>query len=266
MQPSEKRKFDVLVIGSGASGGWVAKLLGEAGVNVALLEAGRGAHREGLPRAYAAFELKYHNQAHDLIRRTRPTQKDCYACTEFNYDWFANDLEEPYTTPDDKPFSWQGRLRIVGGRTNVWGRQSYRLSDLDFKAASFDGYGDDWPLGYEDLAPYYDRVEEYVGITGMNEGVLRAAGQQVPAADGDELRGDRLRTRVKDKLGWTVTIGRAANLTRPINGRAACHYCGPCEHGCMTKLVLQFGLHDRRGCARHRHAARSSPTRWSTRC
>ena len=103
--------------------------------------------------------------------RTRPTQKDCYACTECNYDWFGNDLEEPYTTPDDKPFSWQGRTRVVGGRTNVWGRQSYRLSDQDFKATSFDGYGEDWPIAYTDLAPYYDLVEDYVGISGQAENV-----------------------------------------------------------------------------------------------
>ena len=77
-----------------------------------------------------------------MLRKTRPVQKDCYACMEYNAHWFANDLEEPYTTPDDKPFSWQGRLRVIGGRTNVWGRQSYRLSDLDFKAKSHDGYDD----------------------------------------------------------------------------------------------------------------------------
>jgi choline dehydrogenase-like flavoprotein len=235
VQPSEKRKFDVLVIGSGASGGWVAKLLSEAGVNVALLEAGRGHTAKDFREHMRPFDVKYRNRAHDLIRRTRPTQKDCYACTEFNYDWFANDLEEPYTTPEGKPFSWQGRLRIVGGRTNVWGRQSYRLSELDFRAASFDGYGEDWPLGYDDLAPYYDRVDEYVGITGMNEGVYELPDGKFQPPMGMNCAEVRLRTRVKDKLGWTVTMGRAANLTRPINGRAACHYCGPCELGCMTK-------------------------------
>ena len=83
------------------------------------------------------------------MRRTRPKQRDCYACREWNYKWFANDLEEPYTNPDDKPFSWQGRTRVVGGRTNVWGRQSYRLSEQDLKGKSFDGYGEDWPLSYK---------------------------------------------------------------------------------------------------------------------
>lgn len=234
-QDQAGRRFDVLVIGSGASGGWVAKQLTEAGVQVALLEAGRPHTAKDHREHGRTFDLKYRDRAHDLIRRTRPIQKDCYACTEHNYDWFVNDLEEPYTTAADKPFSWQGRTRIVGGRTNVWGRQSYRLSDLDFKAASSDGYGEDWPLSYADLAPYYDRVEDYVGITGMAEGVeeLPDSRFQPPMAMNCAER--RLRARVKERLGWTVTLGRAANLTRPINGRAACHYCGPCERGCMTK-------------------------------
>ena len=170
-----------------------------------------------------------------IVRRTRPRQQECYACTEHNYDWFANDLEEPYTTPADKPFSWQGRMRITGGRTNVWARQSYRLSDLDFKAASFDGHGDDWPIGYEDLAPYYDQVEDYVGISGQAEGVYELPdGRFLPPMPltCPEMR---LRERVKDRFGWTVTSGRAANLTRPHRGRAACHYCGPCERGCATR-------------------------------
>jgi choline dehydrogenase-like flavoprotein len=167
---SAPEQVDVIVVGSGASGGWAAKRLCEAGVKVALLDAGR-AHGGGDYREHARpFDLKYRDSAPEIVRRTRPTQKDCYACTEYNADWFANDLEEPYTTPVDKPFSWQGRMRIVGGRTNVWGRQSYRLSELDFKAAQFDGYGEDWPLSYSDVAPYYDLVEDYVGITGMAEG------------------------------------------------------------------------------------------------
>jgi glucoside 3-dehydrogenase (cytochrome c) catalytic subunit len=229
------QRFDVIVIGSGASGGWVAKRLTEAGVQVALLDAGR-AHGPGDYREHKhAIALKYRDRAPDVIRRTRPKQKDCYACTEFTYDWFVNDLEEPYSTGANKPFSWQGRMRIVGGRTNVWGRQSYRLSDLDFKAASSDGYGDDWPIGYTDVAPYYDLVEEYVGITGITEGVPELPDGRFQPPMGMTCAETRLRTRVKQKLGRTITLGRSANLTKPINGRAACHYCGPCERGCLTK-------------------------------
>jgi choline dehydrogenase-like flavoprotein len=228
-------QFDVIVVGSGASGGWAAKRLSEAGLKVALVDAGRQHTAADFREHRPAFDLKYRDRAPEIIRRTRPKQKDCYACTEFTYDWFANDLEEPYTTPEGKPFSWQGRMRITGGRTNVWGRQSYRLSDLDFKAASFDGYGQDWPLSYADLSPYYDLVEEYVGITGIPEGVYELPDGKFHPPMGLTCAEVRLRNRVKSKLGWTVTLGRAANITRPINGRAACHYCGPCERGCVTR-------------------------------
>jgi choline dehydrogenase-like flavoprotein len=161
--------FDVIVVGSGASGGWAAKRLSEAGIKVALLDAGRALtdadYREHAP----AYTLEYRNRANDRLRETRPRQKDCYACTEYNYQWFVNDNEEPYTIAQGKPFSWQGRTRIIGGRTNIWGRQSYRFSDNDFKAASLDGHGIDWPISYKDLESYYDLVEEYVGISGMPE-------------------------------------------------------------------------------------------------
>ena len=153
---------------------------------------------------------------------------------EYNYDWFANDLDEPYTTAADKPFGWLGRMRVVGGRTNVWGRQSYRLSDLDLKARSHDGYGDDWPLSYKDLEPYYDVVEDYVGISGQAEGVPELPDGRFHPAMPMTCGEMQMRTRVKQKLGRTVTIGRTANITRPINGRQACHYCGPCERGCVT--------------------------------
>jgi choline dehydrogenase-like flavoprotein len=230
--------FDVVIVGAGASGGWAAKRLTEAGLEVALVDAGRP-HTDADVREHApSFSLRHRGMASEIVRRTRPRQAECYACTEHNYDWFANDLDEPYTTPAGKPFSWQGRMRITGGRTNVWARQSYRLSDLDFKAASFDGWGEDWPLGYDDLARYYDIVEEYVGISGQAEGVYELPDGRFLPPMPLTCPETQLRTRVRAALGRTVTIGRSANLTRPHRGRGACHYCGPCERGCVARAYF----------------------------
>src|SRR5712692_885062 len=228
------KTFDVIVVGSGASGGWACKRLAEAGLKVALVDAGRlhtdKDYREHLP----PFALKYRDRAPEVVRKTRPIQTQLGSCNEYTYDWFANDLEEPYTTPQNMPFSWQGRMRITGGRTNVWGRVSLRLSDLDFKAASFDGYGEDWPLSYKDVAPYYDLVEGYAGVCGQAEGMEHLPDGKFQPSMGLTCPEVQFRTRVKEKMGRVLTPSRSANLTRPLNGRAACHYCGPCERGCVT--------------------------------
>ena len=125
-------------------------------------------------------------------------------------------------------------MRVLGGRTLSWGRQSYRMGDIDFKAASRDGYGEDWPISYADIAPYYDRIERYVGVSGQAEGL-----KQIP--DGQFLPpmqmncGERyFEQKVEQKLGRPVIIGRTSILTKSQNGRQACHYCGPCEQGCIT--------------------------------
>jgi choline dehydrogenase-like flavoprotein len=227
-----QQTYDAIVVGSGATGGWAAKKLSEAGLKVALLEAGRNISAEEFTEHMPAYKLDFRNISPEIVR-TRPIQKMCYACMEYNYDWFVDDLQNPYSTPADKPFTWQ-RLRILGGRTLVWGRQSYRLSDLDFKAAALDGYDEDWPFSYRDLAPYYDLVERYVGISGMAErNDALPDGQFLPPMKmtcGESL----LRERVQARFGRTVTLGRTAILTKDHNGRAACHYCGPCERGCST--------------------------------
>ena len=227
-----QQTYDAVVVGSGATGGWAAKQLAEAGLKVALLEAGRAVTPQEFTEHMPAYKLKYRDHSPE-IARTRPVQKQCYACMEYNYEWFVNDLENPYSTPAGKPFTWQ-RLRVLGGRSLVWGRQSYRFSDNDFKAASRDGYGDDWPISYADLSPYYDIVEKYVGITGTAErNEMLPDGQFLPPMKMScgEIQ---LRERVEAKFGRTVTIGRAAVLTQNHNGRLQCHYCGPCERGCQT--------------------------------
>src|SRR6266516_1330913 len=227
-----QQTYDAIVVGSGATGGWAAKRLSEAGLKVALLEAGRAVTAREFTEHMPSYQLKYRNHSPEVVR-TRPIQRQCYACMEYNYEWFVNDLENPYSTPSDRPFTWQ-RLRVLGGRSLVWGRHSYRLSDVDFKAASRDGYDVDWPISYADLAPFYDIVERYVGISGAAEkNEMLPDGQFLPPMK-MSCGEVRLRESIKKQFGRTFTMGRVAILTQPHNGRAPCHYCGPCERGCMT--------------------------------
>lgn len=222
--------FDAIVVGSGATGGWAAKVLTEGGMKVALLEAGAKITPKDFTEHVQSWQLPYLGNS-PLVSRERPIQGLCYACRESNHKWFVNDLENPYT--QEKPFHWI-RMRVLGGRSLSWGRQSYRMSDLDFKAASHDGYGDDWPVSYDEMVPYYERVERYVGISGTAENLPQLPdsvflpGMQMTCGE------ERLQSAVKQKMGRTVTIGRTAILTKQHNGRAACHYCGPCEQGCVT--------------------------------
>ncbi|MCU0627621.1 MAG: GMC family oxidoreductase [Gemmatimonadaceae bacterium] len=237
-QPRERRRFDAIVVGSGIAGGWAAKELCERGLETLVLEAGG-------PIAADGSDYVEHIQAYDMkfrgwgdrqdMARTQPIQRDCYACSETGRKFFVNDLENPYTTPPDARFNWF-RGRQVGGRSITWGRQVYRWSDLDFEANARDGHGTDWPIRYADLAPWYTHVERFIGVTGAAEGLA-----QLP--DGDFLppmelnAAERLgRERLARAFGGTrvLTIGRAAILTRAHRGRAACHYCGPCERGCVT--------------------------------
>ena len=228
--------YDAIVVGSGANGGWAAKQLCQAGMKVAVLEAGRKLDPE--------TDFSEHLLRHDLPLRgrqdprnpafaRRPIGKRCYACGETNVEFFIDEIDNPITTPDDKPFWWI-RGNQVGGRTIMWGRQSYRMSDYDFKAASHDGYGDDWPIRYADLAPYYDIVERFIGVSGRREGLeVLPDGQFLPPMP--YRCGEEILKRAVDGMGdRRMTIGRVAVNTRRHAGRAACHYCGPCYRGCTT--------------------------------
>jgi choline dehydrogenase-like flavoprotein len=225
---------DVVIVGAGATGGWAAKRLAEAGLQVVVLDAGRPFGPEDFREHIPAHALPLRARTKAEIARTRPQQAAGYACTEWNADWHVNDIDEPYTTAPGQPFPWVGRTRVVGGRTHVWGRQSYRYSDIDFRAASRDGFGIDWPLSYADLAPWYDLVERYVGITGINEGVPQLPDQQLQPPMGFSCVESHVRDTIKGRLARTATQGRTANLTESINGRPKCHMCGPCERGCAT--------------------------------
>jgi choline dehydrogenase-like flavoprotein len=226
----QQEAFDAVVVGSGATGGWAAKKLTEAGMRVALLEAGAKTTEKDFSEHTQPWQLPYLGMSPKLAK-DREIQSKCYACTEHNSKWFVSDIENPYT--QEKPFWWI-RQRALGGRSLSWGRQSYRMSDLDFKAASHDGYDVDWPVSYAEMVPYYEEVEKYVGISGRAENLPQLPDSifmpPMEMTCGEEI----LRDKVKAKYGRTVTIGRAAILTRDHNGRKACHYCGPCERGCIT--------------------------------
>ena len=218
--------FDAVVVGSGATGGFAAKQLTEAGMRVAVLEAGKKITPADFTEHVEPYQLKYRgNSSHILnkpkspnIMRYRPIQGRLYACVESNYPWFVNDYENPYTTPPGKPFHWI-RMRVLGGRSLSWGRQSYRLSDLDFKAASHDGFGDDWPISHDELAPYYETVERFIGISGQAEGLAQLP-DSVFLPPMEMTCGEKIfRNAAVKKMGRAVTIGRAAVLTRPLNGR-----------------------------------------------
>ena len=227
--------YDAIVVGSGASGGWVAKELCESGLCVLMLEAGppRVPTKDFTEHVWP-YQLKYRGFGNQrALLENQPVQRLCYACDEYSHQFFINDHEHPYTTPADKPFMWI-RGRQVGGKTFCWARESYRYSDYEFKAASRDGYGEDWPFSYKDLEPYYDKVESYIGVSASRENL-----EQMP--DGQFLPpmnlscGSRLAKKViEEKFGWRVMPDRVANLTVPHRGRPACHYCDACQRGCYT--------------------------------
>ena len=235
MAVPRKSVFDVLVIGSGASGGWVAKEVAERGLRVLMLEAGppRVPTRDFTEHVWP-YQLKFRGFGDQRrLLQTQPVQRLCYACDEYSHQFFVNDLEHPYTFPTDKPFMWI-RGRQVGGKTFCWARESYRFSENEFKAASRDGYGEDWPISYKELEPYYDRVESYIGVSGSREGLSQMPdGQFLPPME-LSCGGVLAKKVIEEKFGWRVMPDRVANLTVEHRGRPACHYCDQCQRGCYT--------------------------------
>ena len=222
-----KKVYDICIIGSGAGGGTAAKVLTEGGLNVVMLEAG--------PRLNPEEDFKEHVWPYDLAHRGGGIGGK--GRLQFNNEFLAPngfwEIEgEPYTTAPGSTFRWF-RSRIEGGRTNHWGRIALRFGQADFRAHSTDGMGDDWPISYEELSPYYDKVESYIGVFGTKENVPNSP-------DGVFLPPPRPRcteTIVKkacDSLNITCIPSRLAILTKPLNGRPACHYCAQCGRGCIS--------------------------------
>jgi choline dehydrogenase-like flavoprotein len=230
--------YDAIVVGSGMTGGWAAKELTEKGLKTLVLEAGRPiVPEQDYVEHIPAWEVKYRGWDNRAEReKTQLVQRECYACEEWAHKFFVNDLENPYTTDPGKPFHWI-RGRQVGGKSILWARQSYRWSDLDFEANLRDDIAVDWPVRYGDVAPWYDYVEEFAGISGQAEGLPQLPdGKFLPPMEmncAETLVRDAMAQSFND--GRMMTIGRAAVLTQAHRGRAACHYCGPCHRGCITR-------------------------------
>jgi choline dehydrogenase-like flavoprotein len=221
------KMYDVCIIGSGAGGGTAAKVLTEGGLNVVMLEAG--------PLLHPAKDYKEHVWPYALPHRGADIGGR--ARHELNGEFLAPngfwEIDgEPYTTAPGSNFRWF-RSRIEGGRTNHYGRITLRVSPADLKARSRDGLGDDWPISYEDIAPYYDKAEAFIGVFGTKENLA-------DAPDGIFLPPPKPRcteTLVKkacDHLNITCVPSRMAILTKPVNGRPACHYCAQCGRGCVS--------------------------------
>ena len=223
MQSPKRLMYDVAIVGSGAGGGMAAHVLTKAGANVVMLEAGGPWDNA---KDSAMMKWPYQSPRRGASTKARPFG-------EFDACIGGWELDgEPYTKAEGTKFDWW-RARMLGGRTNHWGRISLRFGPDDFKAKGRDGLGDDWPISYDDMAPYYDKVDRLIGVFGSKEGLRNHP-------DGDFLPPPRPRCHellvkdASDELGVTCIPSRLSILTKPLHGRAACHYCGQCNRGCMV--------------------------------
>ena len=230
--------YDAIVVGSGMTGGWVAKELTEKGLKTLVLEAGRSiVPEEDYVEHVPPWEVKFRGMRdRQRLLEDQPIQSLCYAFDEWSAKFFVSDKEHPYTTEPGKPFRWI-RGRQVGGRSIMWGRQVYRWSDLDFEANLRQGIAIDWPIRYADIAPWYDYVEDFIGISGEALGLPQLPDSKFLPPMALNCAETTVRDAIAKYFGGerVLTIGRVAILTKDHNDRAACHYCGPCERGCITR-------------------------------
>jgi len=232
--PNETVEFDAIVVGTGISGGWAAKEFTEKGLKTLVLDRGRMVRHGEYPTAWKnPWELPYGG---------RPTQEDLahkgvvartgYALTQASKHWFVDDIDNPYT--EIKPFDWI-RGYHVGGRSIMWGRQTYRWSEMDFEANGKEGVGVDWPIRYGDLEGWYDHVERFIGVSGQAEGLPQLPDSQfLPPMELNCVE-QHLKRSLAEKLGRPLTIGRVAHLTAPLAHsplRGKCQSRNLCIRGC----------------------------------
>ncbi|WP_339901040.1 GMC family oxidoreductase [uncultured Cyclobacterium sp.] len=217
--------YDVIIVGSGAGGGMASKILSESGLSVAVVEAGSD---------FDPAMEEYRTQLRFPWESPRRGANTVRAFGDFDASYGGWEIEgEPYTRKDGTEFDWF-RSRMVGGRTNHWGRISLRFGPDDFKRRSIDGLGDDWPIGYDDVKPFYDRVDKMIGVFGSKEGMRNEP-------DGNFLPPPKPRlheaafTKAGKKINLPVLPSRVSVLTRPVNNeRGACFFCAQCNRGCQV--------------------------------
>ena len=233
---SRANDYDAIVVGTGMTGGWAMRILTEAGLKTLALDRGRMVEHgaDYVTEHRNAWEMPWRGgRVHSNDLEHYPIQQRTYAFSEYTRHWFVRDTDTPYG--QDLPFDWI-QPDMVGGKSVLWGRQSYRWSAPDFRSNLEDGHGVDWPIRYQDLEPWYEHVERIVGISGSAEALPELPDSifQTPMAmnAAEKLAKARIEEQHPDRH---VIIGRVAVLTEPLEGRAPCHYCGPCERGCSTR-------------------------------
>src|ERR1017187_2158747 len=224
--------YDAIVIGSGISGGWAAKELTEKGLKTIMLERGKNIeHVKGYVNASKGpWEFPHRGGRTQEMIKDYPALRRDYPLNEMNLDWWTDDQKSPYT--EVKRFDWF-RSYHVGGLSLLWGRQSYRWSDLAFESNAKDGIAIDWPIRYKDIEPWYTYVEKFAGISGSKEGLAQLPdGHFMPAMEMNCVEKDvsaRINEYYKSKR---MIIGRTANITEPLPGRTNCQYRNKCWLGC----------------------------------
>jgi choline dehydrogenase-like flavoprotein len=231
----ESNSFDAIVVGTGISGGWAAKELTEKGLKTLVLDRGRMVKHGEYPTALKdPWDLPYGNRITQETRQRKPVQSRTGYPSPANTHWFVDDLDNPYV--ETQPFDWL-RGYHVGGRSLMWARQSYRLSPMDFESNAREGVAIPWPVSYQEMAPWYDKVETFAGISGSIEGLPQLPdGKYLPPHDLNCVEVE-FKQRIADKLGRKLIIGRCANLTAPLTHnespqRGTCQARNLCIRGC----------------------------------